>query len=542
MENRLLYAKEALSYAPKLFTLIDRNKFSPSYGCLDREFWHYKTADFPCGMSQEAVLSLALLYQFPFPDSIYYKNERVRDIALAAINFAMRCSHTDGTCDEYYPFERAQGAMVFSLYACTEAYLILGEKNPSFENFFKKRAQWLMNNSEVGILANHEAMAALALLNVSLITQDEHYKIGSQKRLKRVLSLQSLEGWFQEYEGCDPGYVSWTIDSLAKYFKKTGDSQLLNPLQKAIEFISYFIHPDGSFGGEYGSRNSYNFFVHGLEILGPHFPIATQICDIFFEGIRNNKRAHLDDNRSFSHHMGNFLQAYLDFNESRQGILIRNDFEKYFKEAGIYIAQKGNYYAIISLKKGGVVKLFKDHKNIYNDAGFIGQLNNHRTAVSHLFSKKEIKARVASPSPREGSQQYSEISVKGHFNEVKYPYMSHFKFIVFRLGLLPAFISPLYSVFLRKILQKMLILNKKNLPIEFQRQFTFEEGLNIVDTIRLKGPLYFKQLAIGSDHTSIYTAISNCFQESVLSPWIDLNPLLNELREKKEITFRRKVQ
>ena len=140
-KNRILYAQEALKYVPKLFTLIDRNKFSPTYGCLDREFWHYRTIDFPCGMSHEALLTLALLYKYEIPGNIYYQNNRVRELAIAAINFSMRSSHKDGTCDEYYPFERAQGAMVFSLYAATEAYLLLDEKNYLLEKFFKKRGR-----------------------------------------------------------------------------------------------------------------------------------------------------------------------------------------------------------------------------------------------------------------------------------------------------------------------------------------------------------------------------------------------------------------
>jgi len=527
--KRILYAQEALKYVPKLFTLMDRNKFSPTYGCLDREYWHYRTSDFPCGMSQEALLTLALLYKYEIPGNIYHQNDRVRELAIAAINFSMRSSHQDGTCDEYYPFERAQGAMVFSLYAATEAYLLFNEKNTSFESFFKKRGGWLIHHSEIGTLANHDAMAALSLLNVYIITKEEVYLRSAQKRLKRVLSLQSEEGWFQEYEGCDPGYLTWTIDFLAKYFKKTKDQTLLIPLKKAVEFTSYFIHPDGSFGGEYGSRNSFNFFPCGLEILGAYFPLATQICDQFLEGVQNGKRAYLDDNRSFSHHMTNYLQAYLDFFENRQGTLKRNNFEKYFKEAGLFVAQKTPYYTVISLKKGGVVKLFKDNENIYSDLGFIGQLNTGHIAVSHLLSHKKI---TFSPPLR----------VEGSFNKISYPRMTLVKFLIFRLLLFPAQFSFLYSKRIRKVLQKILILNKKNLPLQYRREFKLEEGLKIIDTIKLSGSLFFTQLSIGTDHTSIYTAISNGYQESMLKSWINLDPFLSELRQKKEITLRRHVQ
>jgi len=42
--------------------LLNRNISSANYGCFDREFWHYNTADIPCARKQEAVLTLTLLY------------------------------------------------------------------------------------------------------------------------------------------------------------------------------------------------------------------------------------------------------------------------------------------------------------------------------------------------------------------------------------------------------------------------------------------------------------------------------------------------
>ena len=46
----------------KVLTLQDRNEFSNTYGCFDRNYWHYKTRDFPSAMSQEYTLVLALAY------------------------------------------------------------------------------------------------------------------------------------------------------------------------------------------------------------------------------------------------------------------------------------------------------------------------------------------------------------------------------------------------------------------------------------------------------------------------------------------------
>ena len=82
---RDLYVELALPYIPRLLHLIDQNPYSPTYGCFDRAFWHYRTMDFPCGMSQEMVLPLALVYANEYPGNRYQGIGRIRELAEAAI-------------------------------------------------------------------------------------------------------------------------------------------------------------------------------------------------------------------------------------------------------------------------------------------------------------------------------------------------------------------------------------------------------------------------------------------------------------------------
>src|SRR4029078_21578 len=58
--SRELFGRAALDLIPKILTLQDRNAHSPTYGCFDRNFWHYKIIDFPSGILQEAVCVPAL--------------------------------------------------------------------------------------------------------------------------------------------------------------------------------------------------------------------------------------------------------------------------------------------------------------------------------------------------------------------------------------------------------------------------------------------------------------------------------------------------
>ena len=143
MTNRDLFAREALAQIPKILTLLDRNPHSPTYGCFDRTFWQYKVIDFPAGMSQEFVYPLALAYSCDRPGNIYYQQPMVKEWVKAGIEYANLSSHSNGSCDDYFPYERAAGAAAFSLLACLESTSLLGlEHSAEVLDFFRGRADW----------------------------------------------------------------------------------------------------------------------------------------------------------------------------------------------------------------------------------------------------------------------------------------------------------------------------------------------------------------------------------------------------------------
>ena len=56
----------------RVLGLQDRNPFSGTYGCFDREFWQYKTVkEFPSATYQSAMLSLAMVYLNDFEGNMY---------------------------------------------------------------------------------------------------------------------------------------------------------------------------------------------------------------------------------------------------------------------------------------------------------------------------------------------------------------------------------------------------------------------------------------------------------------------------------------
>ncbi len=517
------YVGEALPYIPKLLQLVDRNPYSPTYGCFDRSYWHYRTMDFPCGMYQEFVLPLALCFLNDYPGNKFYQKERLRELTIAGIKYANKSSHKDGTCDDYFPYERAMGALVFSLYACTESYMLLGINDIEMVNFFKRRGDHLGRENETGRLSNHQALAALALYNVYLITGEDKYRRYSDDRVALTLSWQNEdEGWFQEYEGADPGYHTCTIDFLAKLYKKSKNETLINPLIKAVDFAWYFMHPDGSYGGEYGSRNTYHFYPHGFEILSSFTDKSTQIADHFLRNLPHGRRYHNDDDRMTAHYVYNWLQAYEDyFPERPANINERSNFTKWFSDAKIAVCKTDIYYGVTNLAKGGVIKVFNADKAICSDTGLIGELNDGTVLVSHLTDKQNII---------EVNLEKREFRVKGNLFKRKTKLPTPFKQIIFRILLLT--IGRFSANLVRSLLQKMLITGKPRTKYRFERTIRFNDNnLEIEDRLLGNTP-DFERLSVGSDCTSIYVANSNVYQESVLCEWKDAKG--KQLREVKE--------
>lgn len=516
--HRDWYAYEALRMIPRIILMIDKNKYSQTYGCFDREYWHYRTVDFPCGMNQEFCLPLALAYKYDFPHNPYRGVERLRELVVASIEFARKSSHADGSCDDYFPYERALGALVFSTYAMTESYLELELDRPDLVDFFRLRGDWLLNHNETGQLANHQAFAALALYNVYMLTGDQKYRRGSDDFRDITLSWQHDEGWFQEYEGADPGYHSCSIAFLAKLWQKSQDDTLLEPLERAVEFAAYFMHPDGSYAGEYGSRNTYHFYPHGFEVLSRFFPTAGRIADTYLHKAMPERRRYFnDDNRMCAHYVYDWMQSWRDYNQAeRHGLLDdhRGPFARWFGDAKIFVKKTDRYYAVLSLDKGGVLKVFDADGPLYSDTGLIARTDDGDVLVSHLVADYDLAV----------DAEAGTLAAEGVLFRRRYPLPSPVKQMAFRGMNLS--VGRFSANLVRGILQKVLITGKPSTDVRFRREFEFgDDDIRIRDSIDAsKTDDRFSAVSVGSDATSIYVANSNTFQESVLLPWHDVDP------------------
>jgi hypothetical protein len=527
--NRDLFAREALALIPKILTLQDRNAHSPTYGCFDRNFWHYKIIDFPSGMAAEFVWPLALAYALRTPYSPYYQQSALKEWVAAGIRYAARSAHADGACDDYFPFEKAGGAAAFSLLACLESYALLELHDEEMLEFFARRADWLANHHESGRLTNHQALIALCLEKAGRLFEIDRWEKLKAKRIKRVLDWQDKEGWFAEYEGADPGYHTLTIGLLAQLQTLAPSNELAAAIERAVEFAAHFVHPDGSFGGEYTSRNTYNYFPHGFELAGKWIPAALELNDRFLRGLANGLGACYADDHILGHHAWSYMLAWQHFAETRPEPAPRAEGRTHFKHAGLIVERRGDATLYLALNKGGVFKFFRGDKLVQSDTNFSAVLRagkKRRNAVAHLVAKYDVEI---------GEE---EIAIRGKLGWAKAKQMTTFNLVVLR-GLMFT-VGRFFPNLIRKLLQKMLITGKKSAPLRFARRLSWSGSqLRVNDELTAESWEHVEEAGIGPAQTSIYVVMSRTYQAGQMQPWLDLTEQTDALKDGEPLRVER---
>jgi len=501
-----LYALAAADLT-KLLTLQDRNPHSPTYGCFDRNYWHLRIIGFPSGMAQEFVLPIALAYAHDFPGNRFHRHPALRNWIEAGIRYAASSAHRDGSCDDYYPFEKAAGATAFSLYAMMRAVDLAGLDMAEHIGFFERRGRWLARHREAGRLANHEALIANCLFRLASVTGASEHAELARERLKRVLAWQNGEGWFQEYQGCDPGYLTLTIGHPAEIDVTHPDLTLRPAIAKAVRFLAELQPPDGWLGGEWTSRNTNNYFPHGLEICGAWLPEALGVNDRAIAALADPPD--YGDDHIIGHHCWSYLlaaQAWCGERSTRPAVPPAADL--HWPAAGFARVVRGPLCLLVSLHKGGTYRLYRDGELVHSDTG-VSLRQRHgrrlRTLVCHLWSdENEIEV---------GAQK---IAVAGAMGFAKTGRMSPLCNVFLRLLMLT--LGRFGPNLVRRLLQRLLIVGRPSSRFRFRRTFHLhDDNIQVEDHVSGHGDV--ADAGIGAAQTSIYTVMSNVFHHPQLQLW-----------------------
>lgn len=547
MAPRDVYAQKAMAQIPRLLSLQDRNPLSPTYGCFHRDYWLYKTSDFPDAVRQFGVHALALVYKHDFPGNIYQGQTKVRDWTIAGLDFWARIQHQDGSFDEFYPYERGWvGPTAFTAYTAAAACRLLrDEMPPDVEarvlGAIGQAARFIAaGESEEDHLANHHAMACLAVWKAYELLGDPDLKRGYQARWEEFLRYHNPdEGWSREYDGVDPGYLSATVSFLSKIYQSHPDPDIFQVLRQSVEFCSYFAYPNGFYAGSLGSRNTLHFYPHGFEVLAGEVPLAGAVAEKMLGALAEGKLVppEIMSDRYVFYRVPEFLLAYLDHTPRPAELpplpYEREPFTRYFPQSRVFVANRPRHYVIANLAKGGVVKVFdrRDGRLTHNDCGLIGRLTDDRVVTSQWVDPNY---------ECQGGEQGWEVN--GHLHVVpSHKVFTPFKNLLFRGALVALGWSSRFSHLLKGNIRKTLMLGQRPVSIRFSRRLgVSDETITLTDEIRLDGDARLAAFSIGDEFFVRYVPQSRFFQSQELevSPAafsVDLADSLNRHRKVKVV-------
>ncbi len=477
-----MYEKFILKTVPRVLSQIDRDKHSTTYGCCDRNHWHLKTRDFASAILQQSGLALALLYNTDFEGNIYYKKEYVKEWAEATCYYLRKIQLGDGSFNEYYPHEHGFPPTAFSLYSACEVYKRLNMNDKGLEETFKKTARYLSKHIEPQAY-NQELASITAMYSAYTIIGEDWILQGLETKLTRILSLQSPEGWFSEYGGADIGYLSVSLDMLAEYYYMSKDKRVKEPLERLVNFIQYFIHADGSIGGEYASRNTTYFLPSGIEVMlqeGNTAAMAVKREILKHSGETGYFMDAVDDRYCSHYLLHSFLRAlekekanYVPIDEKALLPCHKGSVNMYFEDSGLYVYGENDIYAVVGGRKGGVIKLYKGEDILFVDCGYRVD-----------YGKGKIAATNWQDNAWNVTQNNNEIVTEGKFTLVKLKVPSP----IMHMGL--RVVSFVVGNKIIGFLKKKLILVDKHTDISFRRKITFEkDGVHIQDEIKSPVPV-----------------------------------------------------
>lgn len=459
----------------RVLSLIDAEATSPSRGSFDRSWWCWKFVDFSAPRLQEGLYTLAWLIASPLAPAEARENARLLNQVEGGLRFWANLQHADGSFDEAYPFERSLAATAFTGFYVGSAVERLGDRLSQESRScafaaIERGAEWLAANGEHhGILSNHLAAAAAALQVAGDLLGTDRFCKARDRYLGIIYREQSPEGWMLEYGGADPGYQSHGMFYLAEVWRRSRDVGLLDRLRQASDFIAWFVHPDGSIGGEYASRGTKFAYPAGFEILAPTVASAAAIATHLRRTVAAGRG--IGPWEADQWNLFPLLNNYLAAAEA--AVLLdgagplpwhESDARRVFDKAGLVVARGGERLLVAAPGRGGALKVWRiaDGRLEYEDCGYA--LDYHGQPFATQF---------ASPWTSDSGPNGLILSSDCAFQSVPSVRFTPLTFIGFRGFSLSMGRSAAAARWLKQLLVKVLIKKRSQAPGSLRRRISF---------------------------------------------------------------------
>ncbi|MEO6444508.1 MAG: hypothetical protein ABIZ91_05035 [Gemmatimonadaceae bacterium] len=473
-----------LQMAPRLLGLLDRERLSPTRGSFDRVHWAWKFRDFPLTMWQSSMMTLATLYRTAHPGNIYAARAPLAEWIRDAVSASLDRQHRNGAFDSFTPYSQDHGVTLAMVLSLATTARTLGDELPDamrdrLHESVRRACRFAAHSDEdYAFINNHQAAFALAYLRAGRLLGDGALVARSEAVIETILRHQSPDGWFEEYRGPDPGYETFGLTYLALYEAERPTAALQAALARSVHFLSHCVHPDGSIGGNYGSRHTSQYAPGGLELLASRIPMAGAIADYVGQRMPGGNVVvplRCDDDNlpllTFSY----AVAATMATARASGGPLLpcqRSDVLTRFDDSRIVVAATQRYFAVGNLSKGGVLRVFDREREelAYEDSGF-ALATAEGQWVSHHLGESEPGA----------LDTLSRPTVVAHFAALKHEVLTPVKFLVLRILNLTVFRSVRLGALVRRMIIARLITGRQRGPWTLRRALSFEGDRIIVE-------------------------------------------------------------
>jgi hypothetical protein len=493
----------------------DRDPASPTCGCFDRRYWAWKLVDFPEATFQRHVYPLAMLVQDP--SSRFHNRADVIEAIDAGLRFAVKIQHSNGSFDQAFPFEQSWGATAFLLQPLLAALECVGpavgrDADRIAERLSASAAFLRQAREQHGRITNHLAGGAHSLYAAGRALGDAASTAAARELVADIIASQSHEGWFPEYGGADPGYQTLSLQYLAEIDVADPTPALSRAIERSLGFLQWFVHPDGTLGGLYGSRRTRIAYPAGFALLSSRFPVAANIAHALLAAAADERSITVQtvDAGNLAPLLSSMVRALsvpLDCSAPLPDLpSARPTARVDFADAGLHVRSAERYYAIVGSRNGGTLMVFDRASGqcVYDDGGYVGEMEDGRHVTSQVTSTHDVRA------------EENSVTVDAPFAEMSHQLPTPWRFVLLRLLNLTVMRSLAVGNAIKRWLVARLIAPQRGISLRVRRRFVFGERVSIQDRFDNPDRLAIRWLRGGLAFVSIHMASAGYYSGSML--------------------------
>lgn len=508
-------------HLPRLLALFDRDRTSASHGLGDRYHWAWGLIDFGNGTFQGAAHGLARLWR----NGLWpYDTPREAFVARIDAMFvaAQRLMRRDGSLEEAFPHEGSYCVTALVAYDLLGALELMADEAgvdmaARWQRVVSPMIDFLILADEThAFITNHLATAVGALVRWSDLAGSPLAEARARGLMTRILQHQSEEGWFDEYGGADPGYQSLATCYLADVHERRPHWNLAEPLVRSLRFLWYFAHPDGSFGGTYGSRCTRTWYPGGVETLARTVPEAAALAEAMARsvaGLSVVTLASIDEPNLVpmfnAYCSAACMRAACPAPNVAGAVLpaMRHEIQRrHFAQAGLWIDAGPEHYTVVSTHKGGVVAHYRDAKPALLDDGVVVRDTRGRLASTQALAP-------ANPVRLDGDM----LVVDSAFTPMPKRLPVPWQFVVLRLACLTVLRWPALRERVKRGLVHWLIDGQSRWPGRQRRLIQLGAALRVADENTL--PAGYERVPTPTGFVAIHMASQGYWQRQDERLW-----------------------